>query len=436
MGLLGRAVVGLGAASMLVMSMVGATVPTARHASIGPLIVSASSTPDGVDWALQQRLDALATDAESVAGPVLGNDSIDLSAGTVDVWLVGGDPSVEDSLQSLHPGVYRFHTAMHSRADLESITSSMTAAVQSLSAAGVSLLSFGPDDADGVRVQVSSDPAKAESVLSARYGTGIFHVSHAVSVAGGSALTYRYSDTSPWNGGDFIYNQNYGTCTSGLPVTGGPSNTTYMLTAAHCFSEDGVTGRQVANGYIGNSGVIHGSQTLIGRVTVTDNDYNNVNNEDSALIQTSVSDLDFNTSWDAQGRDTQVGVAGNTAGDHICLSGAYSGEHCTGTVKYTGQTQCGQLDPPYTQSCQVSLVYVDSGDQDLAGQGDSGGPAYSYDASSHLLARGMIDQLPIGATTYTCVDGPSPGRVCSNTIYIEGMKALDQWWGVTPKTTP
>jgi hypothetical protein len=65
------------------------------------------------------------------------------------------------------------------------------------------------------------------------------------------------------------------------------------------------------------------------------------------------------------------------------------------------------------------------------GDGDSGGPVYSY-TGSNLLARGMTD---IGSVDRTCTSvptGTSGLRGCYHTLYFVDMASIDSTWNVTP----
>jgi hypothetical protein len=82
---------------------------------------------------------------------------------------------------------------------------------------------------------VTTDLTAVTTQLEAPYGSDWVRVVEDTSPA--VLDTYRYSDVSPWNGGDFIYHRvsssDFSDCSSGIPVHDTSTGARYMLTTAH-----------------------------------------------------------------------------------------------------------------------------------------------------------------------------------------------------------
>ena len=123
--------------------------------------------------------------------------------------------------------------------------------------------------------------------------------------------------------------------------------------------------------------------------------------------------------------------ATNHVGDQVCQSGAFDGQICGGIViRALNQTVC----PTGESFCVKNLVRANNSTSGTValGQGDSGGPVYSY-SGSQLLARGMTD---IGSGTVSCTSVPpgTSGRLCFHTLYFVDMAAIDSSWNVVPNS--
>jgi Trypsin len=284
-----------------------------------------------------------------------------------------------------------------------------------------------------------SEVAAAASRLDAAYGRSWIHVVRDSRPS--TFLSFRYNDTAPWNGGDFIYNNSGSSgedCTSGIPVHSIITGTEYMLTAAHCFwalPHNGV-GAAVLNGYVENNGSIYpsSSATLIGDVGTENNLSAGKTSLDVALIPVSTSTVDFDAPWNSQGRAIQIGPATNAAGDQVCTSGAFDGQVCGLTVQSTDMTKCG--DDGWGRFCVSHLAEATSSEPATvaAGKGDSGGPVFSY-SRSNILANGMIEQGDgaFANCTSNPPDAPS-GRICTDGIDYVEMPHIDSNWGVAPNS--
>jgi hypothetical protein len=388
----------------------------------------------------QPALDAAADDARAVAGDSYFTDvAIQTDTNVVDVYLSDAPQAVLDRLQALHPGTYVFHNAAaHPRSPLLKLEAAISARVSSWAAAGVRIGYLQPTPDGYLEIGVRSDVGTAASKLGAAYGKGWIRV-----VWDGEPAvftTYRYSDVSPWNGGDFIYHRSsassWSDCSSGVPVHDTGNGTDYMLTASHCFWGFGGVGTNVRNGYVrlDNNDVYAGSSTtLIGSVTKNSNVSAGTTSLDVAFIQAPGSSVDFNGAWNTQGRAAQIGRASNNVGDQICASGAFDGQICGGlTVRALDQTVCG--DEGWGTFCVNHEAKANSSTSGAVanGAGDSGGPVYSY-SGSNLLVRGMIDA---GSGGVSCNSNPTgwAGRACYHTLYFVEMYWIDNNWGVAPNT--
>jgi hypothetical protein len=303
-----------------------------------------------------------------------------------------------------------------------------------LAAAGVRIGYLRPTLDGHLQVGVNSDVAAATSQLSARFGSAVEVVDDTEPTY---LTTHRYSDVSPWNGGDFIYHfvstSNWSDCSSGIPVHDATTGTNYMLTASHCFYSFGGVGTSVRNGYVrtDTNAVYSGSsQTLIGSVTKNSNIDPGTTTEDVAFIQSAGSVDDFDAAWNSEGRAVQIGRAANHIGDQVCQSGAFDGQICDLVIRAINVTQC----PVGVSFCVNHLVRADSGTSGTValGEGDSGGSVYSY-SGSNVLARGMTDQGS-GSVTCTSVPTGTSGRPCFHTLYFVDMEAIDNSWNVVPNS--
>lgn len=398
-----------------------------------------TSCSDACTPADQPALDAAAGDANSIAGSsYFTGASVDTTADTVTVYLDNAPQSVIDELQAAHPGTYVIHNdapaTMSSLLQLKDLINPFA-----LRADGIDVVSFGPTVDGHLTVGVSSDVPTAQGTLDSMYGSGIIQVA---SETPAQFDTYRYSDVSPWNGGDFIdHNGSIGfsDCSSGVPVHDTSTGTHYMLTAAHCFWAFGGQYTTVHNCYRENDGSAYPncSGTQIGSVTKTENVSAGTTSTDTGLIQASTSVVDFDAAWNSQGRATQIGSVGNQVGDTICTSGAFDGQICSIVISSTNHQLCG--DEGWGTFCvnHLNIAFNPNNSNAVAsGEGDSGGPVYSY-SGSNLQVRGMIDAGTDSKTCTTTPPGttsPPPARGCSHNLWFMGWSYIANQWGVAPNS--
>jgi hypothetical protein len=401
-----------------------------------------ASSAQSVMWQTDATLDGIAAKAQADAGSYYANVSIDIPDDAVDVYMAGAPPSVvaavaSDSIDatttSASGTVVTHNDAAHPLTAVQALQQEVVATVPTiLSSVNIEVRHIVPTLDGHLEVGVASDIATAQQYFDSLYGAGWITVVSDNS-AYGADLTYRDNDSSPWNGGDFIYHKSdsEGTasnCSAGIPVHDTSSGAEYVLTAAHCFWSYGGDGTQVRNGYVDESFNSEGSTTIIGTVAHS-SDPNNNDTYDSALISASSSVVDFDCGWDCAGRNTQEGPKANHTGDPACTSGAFEGQHCSITIKNPGEDIC----VPGGECTADTTEGVGSGDA-IAGEGDSGGPVYAYDPNNDdLQPLGMIDQGKPG-DEISCPSG-SPNaseRTCYTTIYWIDIAGIDSHWGVTP----
>jgi hypothetical protein len=124
------------------------------------------------------------------------------------------------------------------------------------------------------------------------------------------------------------------------------------------------------------------------------------------------------------------GTVTNHDGDtDVCTSGAYSGEICGLTIEDTNATWIVQ----YSDGTEVQITGLQIENPNLtnaAGQGDSGGPVYSYVNAGLVAARGIISAGAPGAGTactgvlYFRNDPSGSPRACFSTIYAPDINQI------------
>lgn len=397
----------------------------------------------------EPALDAAAADAQTIAGSqYFTSTTVDIAVNTVTVYLASAPQSIINQLTALHPATYIIdNTSAHPLSYLDALQQKINDDEAQLQTSGIAYSYLEPTSDGHLEVGVRSNMATAVATLSAGYGGDALQFVQDNSPLP-IAYTYRYSDVSPWNGGDFIYYRgsasNWADCSSGIPVynQSNPS-LTYMLTASHCFFSYGNKGigAHVLNGYVRSdtNDVYSGSsKTEIGQVKYDSDLTGGGATLDVALVPASSSDVDFDSAWNSQGRAVQVGVVSNSKGDPACSSGAFDGQICSLTVQGADLTQ---------NFCLVDVTPCPSGDvytvdhlvkatapsgQPAGGPGDSGGPVYSYNGSN-LEARGMVEG---GQNDVSCSSVPpgTSGRKCGNLLWYVGMVSIDSGFNVSPIT--
>jgi Trypsin len=426
--------VGAACVALVALVTLGAGAGTARAAHDR---YAAGSQPASLTPANQPALDAAADEARAIAGAAYyANAVIDDNANTVTVYLAHAPQAVVDRRKAAHPGTYVIeNTAAFSEAVILKLEDAVSGRIPAWAAAGVRIGSLRPTIDGHLEVGVWSDVAVAASRLGAQYGNAVRVV---VDTELAHPMAWRYNDTSPWNGGDFIYH-NYVSCSSGIPVHDKSNGTNYMLTASHCFYGFGGVSTSVRNGYIrADTGAVYSgsSTTLIGSVTKNDYLTPGSTTQDVALIQTATSRNDFVAAWNSQGYGVQIDRTANRVGDQVCQSGAFDGQICGGIVIRALHVMKPTLNPLGYVIYVKDLVeaYNSTSGTVALGAGDSGGPVYSY-SGSQLLARGMTD---LGDVEVPCTSIPTgwsgSGRKCYHTLYFVDMDAIDSARNLYPNS--
>lgn len=438
-----------------------------EHPASGATVTSNATDPTSADAlpADQPALDAAAQDAQSIAGSAYYTDAVvNDAADTVDVYLASAPQSVIDQLQAMHPGTYVVHNdAANPRGELMKIENALPLAA--LSVEGVDVDSVGPTSDGHLQVGVSGTNTQlAQLVLAAtaQSALGSANSAGAIQVYGGAqpgtTTGYRYSESAPWNGGDFVssvgtdrFNGQAGTvsgCSSGIEVhKTGDTSLTYMLEASHCSwiygssSNPGV-GTQVYNGYNSSSGLQGLWATCmscadIGAVKYRSDDSSGNTSLDAALIPTSSGYDVFKSGWNSSEIGPVTGVAENQSGDHVCISGAYTGEICGLEIQQVGVQK--KLCPSGWGYCfysDVNTAWNPNGSSFVGNMdGDSGGPVYWKDSSGNIVARGMIegtDGTTVSCSSISIPPGVSPPANCYHVLWFQGMDNIDGGFDVTP----
>jgi hypothetical protein len=194
------------------------------------------------------------------------------------------------------------------------------------------------------------------------YGPGVVMITGEESE---STAANRFSDSSPWNAGNFI-TAGGGGCTSAFPMKWNVNGNKYVLTAGHCFS----VAQNVYN--YAASPINSGSNALIG--SVTNQSFGN-NQLDAELIAADGSRNIWTGGITPSGTLAVEAFLDPWDGVPLCISGAYDGQTCgltasevnmNSSINYGG----GAWTVPNTSRITMSNKL-------FLGQGDSGAPIYA-----------------------------------------------------------
>jgi hypothetical protein len=189
----------------------------------------------------------------------------------------------------------------------------------------------------------------------------------------------RCDDYENFWGGDVIQSQYVG-CTGGFGVHDS-SGGEYLLTAAHCA----FTGSAYVNGIAFHNGQDSAHSQFVGYITDVPGPH------DVAVIPTGTGAQYYDGPGIFNGDTTRTkfvsGQRATSLGDTLCESGAFGGVLCGFTVQ--------QLHY-YDVDCQVlpcqtwtDMAVASSGSGNFTVSGDSGGPWFSLNGSTHVWAKGI-----------------------------------------------
>lgn len=269
-------------------------------------------------------------------------------------------------------------------------------------------------------LSVAIDPSKAD-YKSFRIESPMPITTHP---GGGShALASRDADTEPYWGGAILTNSVSGWgCSSGWSVNVATSTGSYSasLTALHCKSPGAATWDA------GLSSRSYGTEGTYSRST------------DAMLLKGKTYDpYVYDNEWDSTTSQPVRGSSSPNVGDYICEDGAWSGEACTSvrvdsinqywyySAKYWDGTTMGRIGPGFVAH------YHFLGGPGIAGEGDSGGPAYRASSSGDTLL-GMIQGIDLN---YEVPCQGVTGRHCSTVAFNVHIANILNRLGAHTKTT-
>jgi hypothetical protein len=357
---------------------------------------------------------ASASDSSMFGGVVIGPNASDVT-----VYLTELSQNVEDgvdeqqtSVTSVIPIVFALTPTTESQqAELNAqVTQDVIGGYWG--SQGVTVRSWYPDAPSGTEIVEALKPTAAQtSAIKARYGSNV----QVKSVTGDTGIVRTYasrrSDSAPWNGGDFISNDNGKFCSSGIPVHNGAN--TYIMTAAHCFTN----GTNIHNQGEGPNGTF-GTNNPMGSISnrdITDG------GTDVELQKVSSSDLLWTGGEGVDDRAIISGKTANVDGDQVCVDGAYEFEVCGAVIQHLGV--CATEDNGRVACHLAEAKRSDS--TVVAGPGDSGGPLFEF-SGSNLQVVGTV----VGAygDSHPCTTVESGGQTCTNGVaYSEINYELDDF---------
>jgi hypothetical protein len=340
---------------------------------------------------VQTRLDAVANQiwtAPGAASGLGGVTTVPRSRKLVVYWKGSLPSSSSELIRSIRRQTsVEVRPASYSAVELSAISQKL--------AAVPGVFTAGPEaDASGVRVTVAAE-------LTGTNRTEALDVGVPVSVSVGqrplvAACTGRQDDCSPyWGGARYSAG---GTCSTGFTINQG--GVRKIISAAHC-SSDGTT-------------AFDGGGEVVGTVEQDNNP------RDTLLILPAAGVSADNriyagppsATWNTSHR--VLDALRSEAGDRICTSGAFTGQHCNIAVTATGlfiNTDVGVLGP-VAEAKQLNGTVA-------AGDGDSGGPVH-HDTpvpGGDVFAKGTMtainDRVPCA--------GDSLSVICGSTVYYADM---------------
>jgi hypothetical protein len=216
-------------------------------------------------------------------------------------------------------------------------------------------------------------------------------------------LIGRADDTPPFWGGAIIQNRQGAFCSSGFSLRKADGHP-FTMTDYHC--QDPVTAATRFWTYTGTELGVTYEWDALQDTTIIDTQ---PNGGSGAGIYTKGTPSGYSAA-----RVTGWGV--NRVGDFVCTSGAFSGELCD--IEITDvHAEVPTSAGTFVEMAEGEQIQLKS----AAGQGDSGGPVFSWDTDDTVTARGLVAAGdPDTRTLCTGID-PS-NRICSWRIYFSQMQ--------------
>ncbi|OFE15673.1 hypothetical protein BA895_21785 [Humibacillus sp. DSM 29435] len=345
-------------------------------------------------------------------GSLFGGAQASEDGAIIEVFLTRDDPAVEADLRAaakLSPTQIRFRTGATTVAQQDALHNRVTTAAPSLRKAGYRLDSWILNFATRREVITLTDGTPAQvAKLRRQFGPEVDVKAKPDSPA--RVTADRFSDTAPWNGGDFI-SDTVSTCTSGIPAHNG-AGAQYLVTAGHCFNLG-------ANIFNYSASLNHGGRGYLGRVSTraqTERDM------DAELISTRLSNLIWTGSSTSPTRTVIAGTAGSPGHKKVCHSGAYEGEKCGLTIDGVG---CKNF-PGVLTYCH--LLHASSTNPQAVGPGDSGGPVYRM-VDGQLRIVGTVTGGD--GTSARCGNwSPQNNRICRSNLWYTDWNAVASRWSL------
>ncbi|MFD2796244.1 hypothetical protein ACFS27_21965 [Promicromonospora vindobonensis] len=402
-------------AAFTVPAATATTVPAAEDTVVigQPETNSTGHTPAKIRTATQTAVDrsaGAATALSEVRG--YAGVAVDYEAATVTIsWKGAAPPAVGALAEQVPEGVLvEVRRTALSGADLHAASTRLLDSQRSATSAPTVLTVLPADDYAGLVVEVSGEPAapgaealeqRLERIAGVPVRLQTIH--HVVETTAGS----RRDDRAPWYAGGAIAAKD-GTdyCTTGFSIVT-KAGDRRIVTAAHCNKKVGDVVRNGAGKRLGT--VTHRAPEV-----------------DAQLIdpvgEPETAGAVLGGPWDATRAHDRyqfpvATVQRPAVGQHICGSGAVTGEHCS-TIRATGIAwTCGK------KTCHGFRASRDDGGV-VVGGGDSGGPMYTViDGKAH--ARGMID----GGSNRRSCGKTSVSTQCFSYVYGIPMVDILKHWG-------
>ncbi|GGM22464.1 hypothetical protein GCM10010102_17700 [Promicromonospora citrea] len=415
----------LGAALAVPAAATGGTGPASEvgMGSASPAVVEAAAATDADP--VRSAVDQVAGTATELARmPGYAGVAVDYPTATVTLSWKGPTPTAALRLQGAAPrGVtVTVRRAAFSEAELRAASTRLLDGARAEHGPDVVLAAYPTPDHSGLVAEVAGSPGVAPHQdltrqdltryleRAAQVPVRVTPVPDGAGPDVGSGVEStaadRRDDRAPWHGGGAIATADGSDyCTTGFAIVTG-EGARRLVTAAHCNARVGDVVRDGAGQRLG---------TVAARAPQLDAQL--IDPVGSPKTAPSV----FGGPWDADRdhpryRYPVAGVQLPAVGQHICSSGAVTGEHCA-TIRATNLAwTCGD------ETCHGFRASRDDGGV-VVGGGDSGGPMYVV-IDGKAYARGMIDG---GSDRRSCGSTSLPTQCFSYVYGIPMVDILEHW---------